>query len=107
MPTIITSRYHGSSVYDATDAKQVSHATVAIRPPTPPAPGTTMYSHLVSGVETLEYLAWRYYGSSQLWWRIAEANGLQFPLDLTPGMSISIPAVSDLGTVVRNRSFGS
>ncbi len=105
MPVTITSRYYLSPVYDATDANGVSHATIAIRPPTPPAPGTTLYSHLVSGVETIEYLAWRYYGDSTLWWRIAEANDLIFATDIKPGMTLNIPAVNDLGTVVRNRSF--
>jgi nucleoid-associated protein YgaU len=76
-----------------------------MRPPTPPGPDTTLYSHLVTGVETIEYLAWRYYGDSKLWWRIAEANGLQFPLDLTAGTSLNIPAINDIGTVVRNRRF--
>ena len=105
MSVIITSRYYRSPVYDATDAQQVSHPTIAMRPPTPPDPGTTLYSHLVTGVETIEYLAWRYYGDSKLWWRIAEANGLQFPLDFTPGMSLNIPTINDIGTVVRNRRF--
>jgi len=105
MPVIITSRYYQSLVYDATDAQQVSHPTIALRPPTPPSPGTLLYSHLITGIETIEYLAWRYYGDSKLWWRIAEANGLRFPLELTPGTSLNIPAVNDIGTVVRNRRF--
>jgi hypothetical protein len=105
MAITITSRYYLSPVYNATNAEGVSHATVAIRPPTPPDPNTTLYSHLVSGVETIEYLAWRYYGDSSLWWRIAEANDLVFATDFKPGMTLSIPAPNDLGTVVRNRSF--
>jgi hypothetical protein len=84
----------------------VSHATIAIRPPTPPAAGVTIYRHLVSGVETIEYLAWRYYGDSSLWWRIAEANSVQYPFDLSPGSYINISGANDLGTVVRTRSFG-
>ncbi len=105
MPVSITSRYYRSAVYDATDPNGVSHPTVAIRVPTPPAAGTTLYRHLVTGVETLEHLAWRYYGDSSLWWRIAEANDIQFAPDLSPGMNLNIPAVSDLGTVVRTRRF--
>lgn len=106
MPVAITSRYYQTPVYDALDANGVSHPTIAIRLPTPPAPGTTQYQHLVSGLETIEYLAWRYYGNSQLWWRIAEANDLQFAPSLAPGMTLNIPGTRDLGTVVRNRVFG-
>ena len=73
---------------------------------TPPAAGVTIYRHQVTGLETLEYLAWRYYGNSALWWRISEANDLRYPIGLEPGSTINIPGVNDLGTVVRNRSFG-
>jgi nucleoid-associated protein YgaU len=105
MPVSITSRYYLSDVYDADDAQGVSHATIAIRPPTPPDPSTVLYSHMVTGSETIEYLAWRYYGDSSLWWQIAEANDLIFPTDIKAGMALSIPSASNLGTVVRNRSF--
>ena len=50
-------------------------------------------------------LAWRYYGDSSQWWQIADANGLVFATDIKPGMTLSIPSSSNLGTVVRNRSF--
>jgi nucleoid-associated protein YgaU len=106
MPVAITSRYYNSAVYLADDPKGAAHPTLAIRPPTPPAPNVTIYNHQVTGVETIEYLAWRYYGDSSLWWRIAEANGLQYPMDFAPGAMIAIPGPNDLGTIVRNRSFG-
>jgi hypothetical protein len=106
MPVTIQSRYYNSDVYQATGPDGVAHPTIAIRLPTPPAPGVTIYRHLISGVEMIEYLAWRYYGDSSLWWRIAEANSVQYPFDLTPGSYINIPGANDLGTVVRTRSFG-
>jgi len=105
MPVGIISRYYNSPVYQANGSDQVSHPTIAIRPPTPPTAGVTIYIHLLTGVETIEYLAWRYYGNSALWWRIAEANDLQYPITLTAGATINIPGPNDLGTVVRNRSF--
>jgi nucleoid-associated protein YgaU len=105
MPVLITSRYAQAQVYDATDAAGVRHATVAIRPSTPPPPGTPLYRHTVTGVETIEYLAWRYYGNSAQWWRIAEANPLVFPTDIQPGTVLNIPGSRDIGTIVRNRSF--
>jgi hypothetical protein len=105
MPISITSRYYKLLVYDATSAAGTSHPTVAIRSSTPPAPGTTVYRHTVSGVETMEYLAWRYYGDSKMWWRIAEANPPRFPLDLPTATPLNIPRANDLGTVVRDRRF--
>lgn len=105
MPLPLTSRYHGAPVYPARDAEGEVHPTVGIRPPTPPAPGTQMFRHRVTGLESLEYLAWRYYGTSEQWWRIAEANALVFPLDLKPGAPLAIPAPDDLGRVTRDRRF--
>lgn len=105
MPISNTSRYFGLSTYDAPDAREVSHPALAIHPFTPPAPGTALYRHLVTGVEDIEYLAWRYYGSSESWWRIAEANELFFPLDLVPGTTLNIPAAGDVGRIVRTRRF--
>lgn len=106
MPVAINSRYNNSLIYQAPGADGVAHATIAIRPTTSPAPGVTIYRHLVTGVETIEYLAWRYYGDSSLWWRIAEANDLQYPFDLETGGFLNIPGAGDLGTVIRDRSFG-
>src|SRR5690349_10106888 len=105
MPVSNTSRYAQSPTYDAVDSDGVSHPTIAIRPPAPPAPGVLLYRHLVTGTETIEYLSARYYGSSDAWWRIAEANGLLFPLDLVPGMTVNIPAAGDVGRIVRTRRF--
>ena len=52
----------------------MTHPTIGIRQPTPPVPGSTTYQHQVSGVETIEYLAWRYYGDSKYWWAFARAS---------------------------------
>ncbi len=105
MPVSSASRYAGQPVYDAPDAAGATHPTVAIRPPAPPPPGTALLRHTVSGLESLEYLAWRYLGSSEAWWRVAEANDLAFPLDLSPGQVVQIGAASDVGRVVRTRRF--
>jgi hypothetical protein len=106
MPVSVTSRYYTLPIHDAVDGGLTSRPTVAIRPPTPPDPNTTLFRHIVTGVETMEYLAWRYYGDSKLWWRIAEANPPRFPLDLPTATPLSVPAATDIGTVVRDRSFG-
>jgi hypothetical protein len=105
MPLSNTSRYFGLDVYEAKDANQDSHPTVPIRPTAPPPQSATFYRYPVTGVENIEYLAWQFYGSSEAWWRIAEANEPIFPLDLRPGMTINIPAPGDVGRIVRTRRF--
>lgn len=106
MPVNINSRYYTLPVLDAVGGGRAGHPTVAMRPPQPPAANAVLFRHIVTGVETIEYLAWRYYGDSKLWWRIAEANPLRFPLDLPPATPLNVPAETDIGTVVRDRSFG-
>jgi nucleoid-associated protein YgaU len=49
--------------------------------------------HTIIGGETLDALAARYYGREDLWWRIADANPLRFPLDWRPGDTVVIPPV--------------
>jgi hypothetical protein len=105
MPISARSRYFGLPTYDAQDANQVVHPTVAIRPPGQPGPGTTFYRHQSAGLDSFEYLAWRYLGSSEAWWRMCEANELIFPLDLAPGTIVNVPASGDVGRIVRTRSF--
>jgi hypothetical protein len=105
MPVSLTSRYANLPVYDAVDASGATHPTIAIRPSTVPTPGSTSAQRTLVGVETVEYLAWQYYHASAAWWRIAEANPLIFPLDLTSGMSLTVPAPDDVGLIERTRSF--
>lgn len=105
MPVSLTSRYTGVPVQDVTNAQGEVHPTIMVRPFTPPGPDTTLYRHTLVGLETIEYLAWRFYGSSSDWWRIAEANPLVFPLDLSSGMVVAIPSPTDVGRIERTRSF--
>lgn len=48
--------------------------------------------HFVAG-DTLPHVAWREYGDATAWRAIAEANDLDDPLDLTPGVELLIPAL--------------
>ncbi|HEX8150648.1 MAG TPA: hypothetical protein VF591_25915 [Pyrinomonadaceae bacterium] len=105
MPVSNTSRYFGLDVYDAEDDSGVSRPTVSIRPTTTPPRNAVFYRHPLTGLEDIEYLAWRFFGSSDSWWRIAEANPLVFPLDLRPGMTVNVPAPGDVGRIVRTRRF--
>jgi nucleoid-associated protein YgaU len=47
--------------------------------------------HVLKIGETLDQLAFTYYGREDLWWRIADANPTKFPLDWAPGDAIVIP----------------
>jgi hypothetical protein len=99
MPVSQSSRYHTMPVYTVDDKRSV----IGIRP-TPP-PTSIAIQHVVIAGDTLETLAYRYFGSSQAWWRIADANRLHFPLDLHTGQSLTIPSSTDFGLVSRERRF--
>lgn len=61
--------------------------------------------HLVVEGESFETLADRFLGASTLWWRIADANPLVFPLDLRPGTQVAIPIGSTGTSASRTRSW--
>ncbi len=85
-PSSLSSRYRGLATVAADD-----RVSLAQRPPVAaPLPPDSVL-HTVLGGETLDLLAWKYYGREDLWWRIADANsGLQ-PFTLTAGQTIAIP----------------
>ncbi len=70
----------------------------------PPGPDGTMDTRL-TGDDTLESLAHRYYGRSEAWWYIADANPAIFPLDWRPGMGLTLPQGNGVGRVLRTRRF--
>jgi hypothetical protein len=107
MPVSRTSRYVGLPVYRAADADGQSHATIPLRPSPNGAAPTGRYEHIITAPETLEYLAWRYYGVSEFWWRIADANPRIFPLDAATGAAVNVPTLGTSTVMVRERSFGS
>lgn len=59
--------------------------------------------YTVTSADSLDDIAFRFAGSiedkERLWWLIAEVNGIQWPLDLTPGQQIIIPVreLNELG----------
>jgi len=101
----ITSRYWGQAVYSAPAPDGSPRATVAIRRHAAPPADAVDYRHRVTGVEDVEYLAWRFYDNSETWWRIADANPVAFPLDLRPGNTISVPTTEQVGRISRDRVF--
>ena len=86
MPVSIYSRYVGLATVE-----HLGRVSLAQRP----LPSGETYPdgilHTVTGGETLDELAQRYYGRAELWWRIADANPGRFPLDWKPGEALVIP----------------
>jgi hypothetical protein len=105
MTVAINSRYRALGVIDAPGADGVVRPTVPIRRLTPPPPPPARYRHLVTGVEDIEYLAWRFVGNGEDWWRIADDNPLAFPLDLRPGDRVDLPRSGRPPTEGRGRTF--
>jgi len=103
MPVDVTSRYWALAGYDAPGETGPTTA-IAIRPNAVVA-DEDLVNHRLTGVETIEYVAWRYYGRSAAWWRIADANPLAFPLDYRPGATLKVPPGRAVGRVVRTRSL--
>lgn len=105
MPVTVRSRYTGAAIQQAPDKQGVTRAAIPARFHQPPDPALARSRHALTGTETLETVAWRYAGSSDGWWRIADANPLRFPLDWRPGQVIEIVGTGDGGRIVRDRQF--
>ena len=105
MPLQPRSRYRNLPAFDAEDAEGNTRPTVAMRLVGVPPRGPSTYRHVVKAGETMEYLAWRYFNTSDAWWRIADANPRVFPYQLEPGSTLVIPAGGEVGRVERSRSF--
>ncbi len=101
----VASRYRGLATVSAPDHEGRVAPSLAMRPNQSPSPGTALYRHRVTGVENIEYLAWKMLGSSEAWWRVADANGLRFPLDLAPGDTLNVAVVADGTPISRERVF--
>ena len=85
-PQSFSSRYAGLDTVAADGAISLGQ-----RPPaSDPLPPDSIL-HTVVGTETLDLLAFQYYGREDLWWRIADANPAVHALALTPGQVIAIP----------------
>jgi nucleoid-associated protein YgaU len=85
-PLAFSSRYRGLETIAIDD-----RVSLAQRPPAAdPLPPDSII-HTVIGRETIDLLAFKYYGREELWWRIADANPSLAPFALTPGQTIAIP----------------
>lgn len=92
-----SSRYHDAEigVHIQPDGTPVRYAKRRLLPPlseTAAADDTT--PHTVSSGERPDHLGRRYFGDPAQWWRIADANPVLDPRELTaePGEEIDIPS---------------
>ena len=53
------------------------------------------YYTVVQG-DTIDGIAFKFYGNAQLYWSILDSNGLMSELDLEPGMTLVIPPYEDV-----------
>ncbi|MDH6141853.1 MULTISPECIES: LysM peptidoglycan-binding domain-containing protein [Kitasatospora] len=58
--------------------------------------------HRVITGDTLPMLAWREYGDATAWRTIAEANDIDDPMVLTPGMELIVPGIDESSEGVRS-----
>jgi hypothetical protein len=105
MPLTKRSRYNKSRVYEAPGKDGVNHPTIGIRRHEPIPEGVHMRDYTVTGVDTMETIAAKIYGSSAQWWRIADAGPVKFPLDLVSGSQIKLPSPAEIGKVERSRNL--
>ncbi|MFE4513455.1 LysM peptidoglycan-binding domain-containing protein [Kitasatospora sp. NPDC056783] len=94
-----TSRYHGvpSAVRTEADGREIPYLRRRLLPGTDGL--TPAAEHTVSAGDRLDVLAYRYLGSADPWWRIADANPAVDPRELTatPGrrITIALPGVTN------------
>ncbi|MFF8958235.1 hypothetical protein [Streptomyces sp. NPDC014894] len=90
-----SSRYHdtGIGVHRTADGTEVRYARRRLLPPLPRDPEEETEPHTVSDGERPDHLAQRYFGDPGQWWRIADANPVLDPYELTaePGRVIDVP----------------
>lgn len=99
MPVNTSSRYARVAVVEAPDAFGVRRAAIGIRPFDSSLP--VIVSERLTGLDTLESVAFKNYRNSAAWWRIADANPLKFPLDWTAGDIVALPSDVEVGRVER------
>jgi nucleoid-associated protein YgaU len=86
MAVTLYSRYYGLDTVTIDGQPSLAERPI---PPIVDYPDSLL--HVVKAGETLDLLAFVYYGREDLWWRIADANPTRFPLDWAPGDTVVIP----------------
>ncbi|MFF4482098.1 hypothetical protein ACK1X7_05240 [Streptomyces sp. CY1] len=90
-----SSRYHDAEIgiHTQPDGTAVRYVKRRLLPPLGEPPEDTGTTHTVSSGERPDHLGQRYFGDPAAWWRIADANPVLDPRELTaePGEEIEIP----------------
>ncbi|MEU7469971.1 hypothetical protein AB0A94_15775 [Streptomyces sp. NPDC044984] len=92
-----TSRYHDAEIgiHRTADGTEVRYAKRRLLPPLPDDPDDAQetQAHTVASGERPDLLAQRYFGDPGQWWRIADANPVLDPDELTAeaGRVIRVP----------------
>lgn len=86
MAVNLYSRYYGLATVSI-DGK----TSLAERPIPPLVEYPDSILHVLKQGETLDQLAFLYYGREDLWWRISDANPTRFAFDWRPGDTLVIP----------------
>ena len=94
-----SSRYHDAEigVHVRPDGTEVRYAKRRLLPPIAQNTSNTSAgdttTHTVSSGERPDHLGQRYFGDADQWWRIADANPVLHPAELTaePGTRIAVP----------------
>jgi len=86
MAVSIYSRYHGLA-----QVTSGGRQSLAERPMPRVEDFPDSLVHVVTAGQTLEQLAFLYYGREDLWWQIADHNPGRDPLDVAPGDRLLIP----------------
>ncbi len=105
MPVSARSRHARLATMQAPDATGTPRTLLPIRRHAPLSSAAPRYTHLLTGCETLEYVAWRTQGSSESWWRLADGNPLRFPLDWRAGERVEVVSLGTPGQIQRDRRF--
>jgi hypothetical protein len=79
----ITSRYHktATATLETADGRQIAYLRRRFLPD--PAQFSTLQEHSVASGERPDQLAARYLGDAEQFWRLADANGVMRPEELT------------------------
>lgn len=90
-----SSRYHDAEigVHVQDDGTEVRYTKRRLLPPLEHDATDDTSTHTVSSGERVDHLGLRYFGDPEQWWRIADANPVLDPAELTaePGARIAVP----------------
>lgn len=103
MPVPRGSRFADLPVLEVTGPDGLPRHVIGLRLRATDAPGDR--THRVLQGEGVDLISRRRLGDEQLWWRILDVNPLRYPLDLSPGEQLRLPAAPQATRANRARSF--